>query len=267
MIGDLDNVSFILQKIAYSMLEQPYPRPLSSAPVENPPPSLVPARKELEGRFVLIEPQNADKHASSLYKSSHESEEALKIWDYLAYGPWPSEQAYFETIKNQSASFDPIFYSIRKKENDSVCGQASLMDIHAQNGVIEVGHIWFAPELQKTTAATEALHLLIDYAMTDLGYRRMQWRCNSMNEGSRAAARRLGFRFEGIFYNHLIFKGKNRDTAWYSILDDEWPEVREIQRRWLHEDNFNADGSARIPLQEMIQVRSPSNRGGAEPNG
>ena len=113
----------------------------------------------------------------------------------------------------------------------------------ADDGVIEIGHIWFAPSLQKTTAATEALYLMIRHAMDDLGYRRMQWRCNAQNDGSRAAAQRLGFRFEGIFYNHLIFKGKNRDTAWYSIVDHEWPALRNKYTAWLAPDNFESDGS------------------------
>jgi RimJ/RimL family protein N-acetyltransferase len=241
-------------------LETPFPRPLSGAHIDSPPPALVPPRIDLEGSRIILEPQNALTHAKALYECSHRDEIALKIWDYLAYGPWSSETAYFETIRNQSASLDPVFYAIRDKKNDSVCGQASLMDIHPQNGVIEVGHIWFAPSIQRTSAATEALYLMIKHAMDDLGYRRMQWRCNSLNEGSRAAARRLGFRFEGIFYNHLIFKGKNRDTAWYSILDDEWPEVKRIMESWLDASNFDENGMEKKSLSVMMKTRSPSQR-------
>jgi RimJ/RimL family protein N-acetyltransferase len=119
------------------------------------------------------------------------------------------------------------------------CGQTSFLDIEPEYGVIEVGSIWFGLTLQRTRSATESMYLMLRYAMGDLGYRRMQWRCNALNAASRAAARRLGFRFEGIFYNHMIFKGRNRDTAWYSILDDEWPEVREIMGRWLAPSNFD----------------------------
>jgi RimJ/RimL family protein N-acetyltransferase len=146
----------------------------------------------------------------------------------MTYGPWSDPSSYQATLRAQSSSLDPIFYTIRSIETGRACGQASFLDINAQTGVIEIGHIWFGPELQKTPAGTEALFLMLCHAMDDLGYRRMQWRCNSLNERSRKAARRLGFRFEGIFYNHLIFKGKNRDTAWYSILDNEWPDVRRI---------------------------------------
>jgi len=125
------------------------------------------------------------------------------------------------------------------------------------NGVIEIGHIWFGPQLQRTRAATEALYLMSRYAMDALGYRRMQWRCNSLNLRSRAAARRLGFRFEGIFYNHLIFKGRNRDTAWYSILDNEWPVVRELIEYWLSDDNFDSDGQAQRSLTQLMELRGP----------
>jgi hypothetical protein len=127
--------------------------------------------------------------------------------------------------------------------------------------VIEIGGIWFSPNLQRTRAATEALFLLLSYAMDELRYRRMQWRCNSLNVKSRNAARRLGFRFEGVFYNHQISKGRNRDTAWYSILDDEWPDVRANIERWLHDDNFDPGGKARSSLTEMMQAgRTPSTR-------
>ena len=135
------------------------------------------------------------------------------------------------------------------------------MDIQPGNGVIEIGYIWFAPSLQRTRAATEAMYLMLNHAMTDLRYRRMQWRCNALNAKSRAAARRLGFRYEGIFYNHLIYKGLNRDTAWYSILDDEWPDVKERLEAWLSPDNFDSTGQTNSSLSETMQSRPPSARG------
>ena len=237
--------------------EQLFPRPLSGAVVGTPPPALVPARTEIEGRYVKLEPMWADQHAEALYLASHGSEAGLRIWDYLAYGPWPDLASYTAAIKQQSASQDTIFFALRSKETGEVCGQASFLDINPVNGVIEIGHIWFGPQLQKTRAATEALYLMIRYAMDELGYRRMQWRCNSQNSGSRAAAQRLGFRFEGIFFNHMIFKGKNRDTAWYSILDNEWPTVRELMEGWLAEENFDAEGAARTSLMETMLHRGP----------
>jgi len=242
-------------------LEQPFPRPLSGADVKELPSALIPSRTKLEGRYVTLEPQDACKHAGDLFHISHSSDAGLAIWDYLTYGPWPNEAAFAANMRTQSANFETIFYTIKTNDAGQYSGQSSYLDINPQMGVIEIGHIWFGPELQRTLAATEALYLMIRHAMDELGYRRMHWRCNAQNEKSRQAARRLGFRFEGVFYNHMIFKGKNRDTAWYSILDDEWPEVRGILESWLDPDNFNDDGSAKTSLFEMMQDRTPSQRG------
>ena len=242
-------------------LEKPFPRPLSGAPVEQLPSARIPARVPLRGRYVELVPQDASHHAADLYAAGHESDEALHTWDYLAYGPWASLDDYTATLRAQSATFDTIFYAIRPLDGERFAGQSSFLDINPLMGVIEIGHIWFGPRLARTRAATEALYLMIRHAMDDLDYRRMHWRCNSLNAKSRQAARRLGFRFEGIFYNHMIFKGKNRDTAWYSILDDEWPEVRGILEAWLDAANFDADGVARTSLYEQMQDRSPSQRG------
>lgn len=188
--------------------EQIYPRPLSGESVTRLPSSLLPQRTIIKGRFVNLEPQDASKHAQELFQAGHGCETALKIWDYLAYGPWPSVDAYFAELRQQSASFDPIFYTVRSQATGKACGQVSFLDMHAQNGVIEIGHIWFGVDLQRTRGATEALYLMLKYAMDDLGYRRMQWRCNSLNEKSRQAARRLGFRFEGIFLIILFLKAR-----------------------------------------------------------
>ena len=240
--------------------EEIFPRPLSGAKVTRLPPALVPSRIPIKGQYVTLEPLEASKHAEQLFHASHSSEEALRIWDYLTYGPWVDVDAYALTIRAQSASFDPVFFAIRCKESGRAGGQASFLDIHAQNGVTEIGHIWFGPKLQRTRGATEALFLMLCNAMDDQGYRRMQWRCNALNAKSRSAAQRLGFRFEGIFYNNLIFKGMNRDTAWYSILDDEWPEVREKISGWLEPSNFDADGKPRTSLSNTMKDRSPSTR-------
>ncbi len=240
--------------------EEIYPRPLSGEKLTQLPPALLPSRLPLMGTDVTLEPLSASKHASELYEASHGSDEGLRIWDYLNYGPWPDAEAYAAFLREQSASKDPIFYAIRSNKTGKVCGQASFLDNQAQHGVTEIGHIWFGPTLQRTRGATEALFLMLKYAMDELGYRRMQWRCNALNDKSRCAARRLGFRFEGIFYNNLIFKGKNRDTAWYSILDDEWPEVRQKIETWLSESNFDNNGTPMSSLTEMMQQRKVSTR-------
>lgn len=241
--------------------EKIFPRPLSGRAIETAPPALVPSRIPLKGTYVSLEPQNAETHAEELFEAGHSTEQALRIWDYLTYGPWPDLDSYKATLRAQSASFDPVFYTIRSVETGRACGQLSFLDINAQTGVIEIGHIWFGPQLQKTPGGTEALYLALCYAMGDLKYRRMQWRCNSLNEKSRQAARRLGFRFEGIFYNHLIFKGKNRDTTWYSILDDEWPEVKNIIGAWLEPSNFSEEMTPKTSLFQMMGERSKSSRG------
>jgi RimJ/RimL family protein N-acetyltransferase len=242
-------------------LERPFPRPLSGAAVTDLPSGLVPARTTLVGRHIRLEPLDPAVHAAELFAAGHGSDAALRIWDFLAYGPWPDRSAFTAYLRRQAATFDRVWYALRLQGvGAAACGMASYLDIHPEDGVIEIGGIWFAPGLQRTRAATEALFLMICHAMDDLHYRRMQWRCNALNTKSRAAARRLGFRFEGVFHNHLIFKGRNRDTAWYSILDDEWPEVRAIIAAWLDDANFDASGRALRSLGAMMQERSPSRR-------
>jgi RimJ/RimL family protein N-acetyltransferase len=241
-------------------VERPYPRPLSGAKVGRLPSALVPARTALVGRYATLEPLDVARHASDLFEASHGSEAALRIWDYLPWGPWKSEAEFVNVLRQQSAGQDQVYYAIRGAAGEKACGQICFLDIQPEQGVIEIGSIWFGLALRRTRSATESIYLMLRYAMDDLGYRRMQWRCNALNAASRAAARRLGFRFEGIFHNHMIFKGRNRDTAWYSILDDEWPEVREIMERWLAPENFDQDGTAKTSLAALMEERGPSRR-------
>jgi len=240
--------------------ETPIARPVRGAAVGKLPSAMVPARAPMSGRYVQLEPLSEERHAADLFRASHADAEALRIWDYLPVGPWTSEADYAKALRQQSAEFDRIYYALRPAgggpNGHPVCGQACYLDIHPQNGVIEIGSIWFGRELRRTRAATEALYLMIKYAMDELGYRRMQWRCNALNKASRQAARRLGFRFEGIFYRHMIFKGKNRDTAWYSILDDEWPEIRSIMEGWLAPSNFDEQGRAKTSLFQLMERRA-----------
>jgi RimJ/RimL family protein N-acetyltransferase len=237
-----------------------FPRPLSGAQVDPLPSALVPSRGLRQGTQVQLEAMDAALHAGDLYEASHTSDEGRQIWTYLPEGPWPDRDAYTAHVRANSASLERVFYAIRPLPGGAASGQASFMDINAANGVIEIGYIWFAPVLQRTRAATEALYLMLDYALSTLRYRRMQWRCNALNANSRNAARRLGFRFEGIFHNHMIYKGLNRDTAWYSILDDEWPQTRAILREWLDDENFDQTGKSKQSLGHMMTQRSPSQR-------
>lgn len=240
--------------------EQPFDRPLYGGPVENLPSGLVPARTVMQGRHIQLEPLDPAVHADDLYEASHTTEAGLAIWTYLPEGPWPDRDVYRAHIRANAGMQDRIFYALRRTDGGPAVGQASFMDMHPGNGVIEIGYIWFAPSLQRTRAATEAMYLMIDHAMTELRYRRMHWRCNALNTKSRGAAQRLGFRYEGTFYNHLIFKGLNRDTAWYSILDDEWPDVKQRLEAWLADDNFDGDDVAKQSLAAMMQSRPPSRR-------
>ena len=238
--------------------ELPFQRPLSGAEVGRLSSAQVPARTALTGRFVTLEPLDATRHASDLFEASHGSAAALRIWDYLPVGPWGSQSEYTNVLRQQTARLEQIYFAVRPAQGGKACGQTSFLDIQPENGVIEIGSIWFGLNLRRTRGATEALYAMLRYAMDDLKYRRMQWRCNALNAASRAAARRLGFRFEGIFHNHMIFKGKNRDTAWYSILDDEWPEIRAIIGRWLDSSNFDDDGKARTSLTALMGQRGPA---------
>jgi RimJ/RimL family protein N-acetyltransferase len=241
-------------------VETAYPRPVSGVPITAYPSGLVPSRQVLSGRFIRLEPLDPAAHAEELYAAGHGSEEALHIWDYLPHGPWLDQAAFTAHLRNQAADLDLIRFVLRPASAGRASGMASYMDINARDGVIEIGGIWFSLALQRTRAATEALFLLLSYAMDELRYRRMQWRCNALNDKSRNAARRLGFRFEGIFYNHMVVKGRNRDTAWYSILDDEWPEIRSITQAWLDDENFDTAGRSRRSLSAMMTQRAPSAR-------
>ncbi len=239
-------------------LETAYPRPLSGRRIERAPCGLPPERRPLDGKTVRLEPLDTAVHGADLFEASHGSDDRLRIWDYLPDGPWPDAAAFEQWLAGRAVAADQVVFAIRQGSRAS--GMASYLEIQPATGVIEIGYIWFGPELRRARGATEALFLMLAHAMGELDYRRMQWKCNALNAKSRVAARRLGFRYEGIFYNHTIVKGHNRDTAWYSILDDEWPEVGKIIESWLAEDNFDADGQARRSLARMMRDRSPSNR-------
>ncbi len=220
----------------------------STEPVADPSPAPRPERRVHEGRYARVEPLDSVVHAAELFVSAHGDEARTRIWSYLPYGPFDSETAFRAHLDEQAASDDPLFFAIRPHASGRAEGVASLMRIDPGNRAIEIGHIWLGPWLQRTAAATEALFLLIAHAIDDLGYRRMEWKCNAAHAASRAAAVRLGFRHEGVFYQHLIVKGHNRDTAWFSILDHEWPAIRANFETWLDPANFDEQGEQRHSL-------------------
>jgi RimJ/RimL family protein N-acetyltransferase len=199
----------------------------------------VPARVVLAGERVSLVPLDPDRHAERLFAASQGDP---LLWAYLPYGPFDSLAAFREHLARQAASDDPLFFAVGE------AGVASFMRMDPPNGVIEIGNIWFGAPLQRTPAATEAIQLMARYAFDDLGNRRLEWKCNAENARSRAAALRFGFTFEGVFRQHMIVKGRNRDTAWFSLLDSEWPDVRRRFQTWLDPANFDADGRQRTPL-------------------
>ncbi len=227
------------------------PRVLSGEPVDPLPPALYPSRSPRAGYYARLEPVDSEIHGSELYRAGHSDERALRIWDYMAYGPFDTESSFHAWLRQCSASADTVFYAVIDDSRSSAQGMASLMDIQPIAGSIEIGHIWFAPALQRSREATEALFLLMEYALGELRYRRLQWKCNALNQASRDAALRLGFAFEGVLYQHQIPKGRNRDTAYYSILDYEWPLIREQYVRWLDASNFDEAGRQRCSLSEL----------------
>jgi RimJ/RimL family protein N-acetyltransferase len=211
-----------------------------------------PARAvELRGAHVLVRPVDPAADAASLYRASHPPEGDERIWTYLPYGPYESVGALEGWLLEAAASEDPLFFAIAPLPDERPLGIASYLRITPGEGAIEIGHIWFGAPLQRTLAATEAIFLLARHAFDELGYRRLEWKCNALNEASRSAAERFGFTFEGVFRRHQVVKGRNRDTAWYSIVDDEWPAIRAAFETWLAPDNFDSDGRQRSSLRQL----------------
>lgn len=205
-------------------------------------------RQVLEGPRVRLEPFDAADHEARLYESLHDQEGDPHLWDYLPYGPF-ERQEWHVWFAAGAASSDPLFFALLV--DDVPLGQASYLRIEPEHRVIEIGHIALGPALQRTPAATEAMYLLARHAFDDLGYRRLEWKCNALNARSCQAAERLGFTFEGIFRQHMIVKGKNRDSAWYSIIDGEWPARRAAFEAWLDAANFDDAGRQLKSLAEM----------------
>lgn len=218
--------------------------------VKNWTPPLRPADDAMEGRVVRLEPLNADAHAADLHRAfaGHES-----LWDYMPYGPFVSAGAYHRWAKEREAAEDPRFFVLRNRATGHCGGIASYLRIAPEAGSIEVGHICISPEMQKGLAATEAMWLMMDWAFR-AGYRRYEWKCNALNMASRRAAQRLGFSYEGIFRNHLVVKGRNRDTAWFAVTSEDWPALSEAFRAWLAPGNFDAEGRQKERLSDLTRL-------------
>lgn len=212
-----------------------------------PPPP--PPREPMIGRSCRVEPLDIERHAADLYAANREDQED-RIWTYLAYGPFDSLEAYTDWMRRTCLGDDPLFHAIVDGTSGRAVGVASYLRITPASGSIEVGHINYAPPLQQTLAATEAMFLMMRRVF-ELGYRRYEWKCDALNAKSRAAARRLGFSYEGIFRQATVYKNRNRDTAWFAITDREWPALQTAYEQWLDPANFDEDGRQRVRLSNL----------------
>lgn len=220
-------------------------------------PAASPEPVSLRGSHVLLRPVDADADAEPLHAVSHAPSGDATIWTYLPDGPYASPSELREMLAWAQATREAVYFTLVRLADERPLGIASYLRIKPEFGVIEIGHIWFGAPLQRTTAATEAVHLLARHAFDDLGYRRLEWKCNALNAASRRAAERFGFTFEGVFRKHQVVKGRNRDTAWYAMTDDEWPSVRTGFQSWLSPENFDAAGRQHRPLGELIAQARP----------
>jgi RimJ/RimL family protein N-acetyltransferase len=229
------------------MTSQPLGPAVDTTPSDRPGPAT------LAGRTTRIEKLNPAKHGDGLWRALKDDD---RVWAYLAYGPFRDRAIFDDWLAERAVSLDPYFYAIVDPKTGLPLGQFALMEIRPAMRVIEIGNVLYSPTLQRTPAATEAQYLAARYAIETLGYRRYEWKCNALNAPSIRAAERFGFTYEGTFRKHMIVKGANRDTAWFSIVDHEWPAIRAAFETWLKPENFDADGKQRVGLAEIMKKRA-----------
>ena len=208
-------------------------------------------RRHLEGRYVALRPLRPADDAAPLHAGSHGSPERESIWDHMGYGPFPTADALRETMEEWAASEDPTWLAVTDAVDGKPLGVAAYLEFEPRHRRVEIGHIWYTLGAQRTAANTEATYLMAGEAF-DRGARRVEWKCDAHNDRSRSAALRLGFTFEGVFRNHMVVKGRNRDTAWYSLTDDDWPEVSRVVARWLYQ---REDGDPPFSLSAEMRLR------------
>jgi RimJ/RimL family protein N-acetyltransferase len=231
-----------------NLLGQPIGFPVAGwAPRERPP------RTPVVGRFCRVEPLDADLHAAQLHEANSEDRDG-RMWTYLPWGPFADFAEYLAATRAFLRREGYVTYAVIDAASGKAVGVASYLNINLAAGSVEVGGIAYAPVLQKKPAGTEAMFLMMRRAFDELGYRRYEWKCNALNAPSRAAALRYGFRFEGIFRQADVIKGHNRDTAWLSITDAEWPAIKAAFERWLDPGNFDTDGRQRISLSALTRA-------------
>jgi RimJ/RimL family protein N-acetyltransferase len=233
--------------IQFNDFDQPIGLPV---PGWTPPPA--PPRKPMIGRLVRLEPMHPGRHADALDAANRLAPDD-RSWTYLPLGPFPTPESYRRWMEDAYRGDDPLFFAIVDQAANRPVGMAAYLRIMPAAGSIEVGAIHYSPLLAGTAGATEAMYLMMKRAF-ELGYRRYEWKCDSLNAPSRAAARRLGFTYEGTFRQAAVYKGRTRDTAWFSVVDSEWPKLRERLERWLDPGNFDAEGRQRSRLSELTSA-------------
>ncbi len=206
----------------------------------------------MQGQRCALEPIDRDRHALDLFEAFNRDLDSHN-WTYLPYGPFSRLAEFKDWIDSACLGDDPCFFTVIDLDTAKAVGVASYLRITAASGVIEVGHIHFSPLIQGSAISTEAMYLMMKRVFEELGYRRYEWKCDALNAPSCAAAKRLGFQFEGIFRQATIYKQRNRDTAWYSIIDSEWPDIKQVFENWLSSDNFDIDGKQRSSLSQSMQ--------------
>jgi RimJ/RimL family protein N-acetyltransferase len=213
-------------------------------------PRPLPRHAHIEGRYCRLEPIDAQRHGHDLFAANTGAPDG-RAWTYLFQEPFAQFEAFHAHLEQMQSSRDPLFFAVVDCRTQRAVGYLGLMRIDPAHGVIEVGQINYSPLVQRTPAATEAQYLLMKLVFDTLGYRRYEWKCDSLNAPSRSAAQRLGFRFEGVFRQAVVYKGRSRDTAWFSIIDSEWPSVKAAMEAWLSQDNFSSDGTQRNSLTDI----------------
>ena len=208
----------------------------------------LPINQKLVGRYCFLEPVSVKKHASELYKNFGLDKKNI-IWTYLPYGPFKTFKQFKNFLKIYCTSNDPFFYAIYSKRHKTFCGMASYLNVVPEHGTIEVGHINYSPILQNTAEGTETMYLMMKNAFDRLGYRRYEWKCNNLNLDSKKASKRLGFKFEGVFRQSFIVKKRNRDTAWFSIIDQEWKKYKKKYQKYLNAKNLDKNLHQKMKLK------------------
>lgn len=223
-------------------------------PVERYPVARAFESEIIEGSSVALFPLDVCAHGPELYASFATSDPEDRLWTYMSQGPFVDEAAFRAWLDPLEQSTDPLFFTLIPTSSNTPEGMASFLRMDTANGVAEIGYIWFAPSLQRTRAATEAIFLMMRHVLDTQSCRRLEWKCNALNAPSRRAAERLGFCFEGIFLNHMVVKGRNRDTAWFAIIEEDWPPIRMAFETWLADDNFDDCGMQKQSLGALTKA-------------